>query len=204
MEEKDLFKELNSINVNDYTEQKNGLTYLSWTYAIAEICKRYNSVFSYEIKRYGEKQLPYVYDDGVGFMVFTSITLNGQTRECWLPVMDSKNRAMLKESYEITTKSGKVVVEKATMFDVNKTIMRCLVKNLAMFGLGLYVYAGEDLPETIEEPITSEQIEKIKSLIAPDKIPNMLRWAKLSKIEELTKAKAQKIIESKESAGNEN
>ena len=127
-----------------------------------------------------------------------------QTRECWLPVMDSKNRAMLKESYEITTKSGKVVVEKATMFDVNKTIMRCLVKNLAMFGLGLYVYAGEDLPETIEEPITSEQIEKIKSLIAPDKIPNMLRWAKVSKIEELTKAKAQKIIESKESAGNEN
>ena len=118
--------------------------------------------------------------------------------------MDSKNRAMLKESYEITTKSGKVVVEKATMFDVNKTIMRCLVKNLAMFGLGLYVYAGEDLPETIEEPITSEQIEKIKSLIAPDKIPNMLRWAKVSKIEELTKAKAQKIIESKESAGNEN
>ena len=71
----------------------------------------------------------------------------------WLPVMDNKNKAMKLSpyNYQVWDSYKKQYVEKsvaaATMFDVNKTIMRCLVKNLAMFGLGLYIYAGEDLPE---------------------------------------------------------
>ena len=69
----------------------------------------------------------------------------------WLPVMDSNNRAMKSEAYTVRTKYKEIVVQSATMFDVNKTIMRCLVKNLAMFGLGLYIYAGEDLPEPSDD-----------------------------------------------------
>jgi hypothetical protein len=84
-------------------------------------------------------------------MVYVSVTADGLTHEMWLPVMDSNNKAMKSEPYTIKTKYKDIVVGKATMFDINKTIMRCLVKCLGMFGLGLYIYAGEDLPEGSEE-----------------------------------------------------
>ena len=196
MENKDFFTELVALNVNEYTEKKNGLTYLSWAYAIAEICKRYNQTFDYEIKKFGENNLPYVYDDGVGFMVFTSVTLNGKTRECWLPVMDSANRAMMKHAYTIKTRNGgEITVAPATMFDVNKTIMRCLTKNLAMFGLGLYIYAGEDLPEVPFKPATESQKKEIAELGI--NIPNALKWAGVNNIDLLSEEKAQKIIDEK-------
>ena len=201
MEHNDFFTDLFSVNVNKHTEEKNGLTYLSWAYAIAEVCKRYNQTFDYEIKRFGENSLPYVYDEGVGFMVFTSVTINGKTRECWLPVMDGANRAMLKHSYSIKTRNGEVNIAPATMFDINKTIMRCLVKNLAMFGLGLYIYAGEDLPEEMFEPATAEQIAEMEKLGV--NIANALRWAGVTKIEDLSKAKAEMIISAKRGAKNE-
>ena len=79
--------------------------------------------------------------------------------------MDSNNNAMKDKPYEYTTKYGTKTVDSADMFDINKTIMRCLVKNLAMFGLGLYIYAGEDLPpkepEVEKEPVTPQQIAQI-------------------------------------------
>ena len=78
----------------------------------------------------------------------------------WLPVMDSHNDAMLSQPYEVKTKFGSYTVAKCTMFDVNKTIMRCLTKNLAMFGLGLYIYAGEDLPVTEEQEIKKPEEKK--------------------------------------------
>lgn len=218
MANKDFFEELYQVNVNDYTEEKNGLTYLSWAYAVAEVCKRYNAEFDYQIERFGENHLPYVYDEGVGFMVFTNITLCGKTRMCWLPVMDEKNNAMLKVPYKYKVKKYEYnpntrkkewkgeyeekTVEKATMFDVNKTIMRCLVKNLAMFGLGLYIYAGEDLPEELFVPATQEQIDEMKNLGV--NIPNALRWAKVDTIEKLSFSKAQTIIESKKGSNNGN
>lgn len=213
-ERKNLFKELAQVNVNDYVEQKNGLSYLSWANAIQEICLRHDEEFDYEIEKFGEKHLPYVYDDGVGFMVFTNITLFGKTRECWLPVMDNANQAMLKEPYTYKVKKyewnaetrkkefmgnyEEKNVDKATMFDVNKTIMRCLVKNLAMFGLGLYIYAGEDLPIEINEPCTTEQIEKMKALNV--NIPNVLKKYRVAEIEDLTFAQAKFVIETKEKA----
>lgn len=144
-----IFDKLNSINVNDKTETKdNGftkLTYLSWAWAWAEVKKHYPDA-QYEIKRY-DNNLPYVYDEKTGYMVFTTVTIEGITHEMWLPVMDGNNKAMKSEAYEYETKKGIKRVEPATMFDVNKAIMRCLTKNLGMFGLGLYIYAGEDLPE---------------------------------------------------------
>lgn len=123
------------------------LKYLSWAWAWAQVKQKDESA-SYNIIRFGERQLPYVYDEKTGYMVFTEVTILNQTLSMWLPVMDHNNRAMKSERYEVKTKKSTITVEPATMFDINKTIMRCLVKNIAMFGLGLRLYIGEDLPET--------------------------------------------------------
>lgn len=141
------FEELNKINVNGYTEAKNGLTYLSWPYAWAEFKKKCPDA-TYEVVKFDGK--PYVYDESLGYMCYTKITVDGLTHEMWLPVMDGANKAMKATAYTYKTKYGEKTCEAATMFDINKTIMRCLVKNLAMFGLGLYIYAGEDLPEEVK------------------------------------------------------
>lgn len=158
---KSMFDNLYAVNVSEHIEQKNKLNYLSWTYAWAEIKKIYPNA-NYEIKRFGENNLPYVYDENTGYMVFTSVTIDDLTHEMWLPVMDKSNKAMKSKPYTYNTKFAKnIPVEAATMFDINKTIMRCLVKNLAMFGLGLYIYAGEDLPE--EEKQEDEKFEERKN-----------------------------------------
>lgn len=160
MEEmKTVFKELNSINVNDHVEKKNtgktSLSYLSWTWALQEVLKRYPDT-TWEVRLFDGK--PYIYDENTGYMVFTRVTINGVTREMWLPVMDGRNEAMLNHRVEHKTKTYSYYTEPASMFDINKTIMRCLTKNLAVFGLGLYIYAGEDLPT--EEPLTEEEKDK--------------------------------------------
>ena len=156
------FEALYPINVNDKTETKEGLTYLSWAWAWAAIKAIYPEA-NYNIKKF-DNNLPYVYDENTGYMVFTDVTIDGLTHEMWLPVMDSHNRAMKSEPYTITTKYGKEIrVEAATMFDINKTIMRCLVKNLAVFGLGLYIYAGQDLPDV--DMSDDEKRAEIKRLI---------------------------------------
>lgn len=143
-----IFENLFRLNVNEQVEKKNGLNYLSWVYSWAEVKKRYPEA-TYEVKQFGENQLPYVYDENTGYMVFTTVTIEELTHEMWLPVMDGANKAMKNKPYTYDTRYKKgVVVEAATMFDINKTIMRCLAKNLAMFGLGLYIYASEDLPES--------------------------------------------------------
>lgn len=155
------FEKLYSINVNDKTEEKNGLTYLSWSWAWAEF-KKVHPAATYEVKKF-ENGLPYVYDENTGYMVFTSVTVDGLTHEMWLPVMDGNNKAMKDKPYTVKTKYKEITVNAATMFDVNKTIMRCLTKNLAMFGLGLYIYSGDDLPEDMRSD--EEKIAEIKKLI---------------------------------------
>lgn len=162
-----MFEELSKINVNDKVEKKNGLSYLSWTYAWSKIKEKCPNA-TYEIKKY-ENNLPYVYDENTGYMVFTTMTINDISHEMWLPVMDGNNKAMLNQPYTYKVKeyadgqaTGNYIdkrVEKATMFDINKTIMRCLVKNMAMFGLGIYLYSGEDYPEGYE--LTKEDAEKM-------------------------------------------
>ena len=144
---KKIFNKLFSLDVNEHIEKKNGLSYLSWAWAWAEVKKLYPTA-NYTIE-------PYSFDENLGYMVFTSVTIAEQNYRMWLPVMDNNNYSMKNEPYEVTTKYGKKQVAAASMFDINKAYMRCLVKNLAMFGLGLYVYAGEDIPEksfdTIDE-----------------------------------------------------
>ena len=174
-----VFEKLNQINVNDKTEIKdNGttkLTYLSWAWAWAEV-KKVCPDAQYEIKKF-ENNLPYVYDEKTGYMVFTSVTIENMTHEMWLPVMDSNNKAMKNMSYKYTNKRGvEKTVESATMFDINKTIMRCLTKNLGMFGLGLYIYAGEDLPENEQqqEPKQVKSSEKVKCSKCGKEIPQAM------------------------------
>jgi len=202
--EKNYFDELYSLNVNENVEKKNGLTYLSWSWAIAEILKKHPDM-TYKILRF-ENNLPYTYDEKTGYMVFTEVTICGITREMWLPVMDGANKAMLDHEYKYEVKNyrtGELIEKKvapATMFDINKTIMRCLTKNFAMFGLGLYIYAGEDLPEEEQtRKITEEQIEKIKKLVSEDKINDMLVYYKVStmKIEDMLYKDAEEVIKRK-------
>jgi len=144
---KSVFERLSAINVNEHVEKKDNLTYLSWAWAWS-VTKKECPDASYKI-------LPTEYDDDLGFMCHSEVTIEGQTLEMWLPVMDGKNKSMKKKSYTYPTKYGDKQVDAATTFDINKTMMRCLVKNLAMFGLGIYIYAGEDLPES--EPKVVEQ-----------------------------------------------
>lgn len=149
-----VFERLSKINVNEYVEKKDGLTYLSWAWAWS-VTKKECPDASYTL-------LPTEYDDALGFMCHTSVTIEGQTLEMWLPVMDGKNKSMKKHAYTYSTKYGDKQVEAATTFDINKTMMRCLVKNLAMFGLGIYIYAGEDLPEAeptkAPEPVKTPEV----------------------------------------------
>ena len=149
-----VFENLNAINVNGKTEEKNGLTYLSWRWAWAEVKKAYPDA-EYSIMKFNG--LPYVFDENTGYMVYTTVTIEGKTHEMWLPVMDNANNAMKAQPYTKKTRYKEITVEAATMFDINKTIMRCLVKNLAMFGLGLYIYADEDLPEDEKQAVKEQQ-----------------------------------------------
>ena len=124
------FSKLNSINCNDKTEKKNGLTYLAWAYAWGEVKKLFPDA-TYTI--YENAQGWFYHTDGNTCWVKTGVTINGIEHIEYLPVMDFKNRS--------------IPVEQVTSFDVNKAIQRSLTKAVARHGLGLYIYAGEDLPD---------------------------------------------------------
>ena len=124
------FVTLNNINVNDKTEKKNGLTYLSWAWAWGEVKKLFPDA-TYII--YENEHGWNYHTDGRTCWVKTGVTVNGVEHVEYLPVMDFKNRS--------------IPLEGVTSFDVNKAIQRSLTKALARHGLGLYIYAGEDLPE---------------------------------------------------------
>lgn len=127
------FEEIYSLNVNDKTEKKGQLTYLSWAWAWAEFKKKYPKA-TYTVDKFDGTYC--TGNEKLGWMVRTEVYADELCYEMWLPIMDMRNNAILSPK----------------MTDVNKTIMRCLTKNLAMFGLGLYIYAGEDLPEDEDEP----------------------------------------------------
>ena len=124
------FVTLNNINVNGKTEKKNGLTYLSWAWAWGEV-KKLHPDATYTIY---ENDTGWNYHtDGRTCWVKTGVTVNGVEHIEYLPVMDFKNKS--------------IPFDAITSFDVNKAIQRSLTKAVARHGLGLYIYAGEDLPE---------------------------------------------------------
>lgn len=170
------FEELSSINVSEHIEKKKTgsveLSYLSWVYAWSEFKKIYPKA-NYTFYK-NEQGLPYVYDDNTGYMCYVTVDNGeGESHEMWLPVMDGANKAMKSASYTYLTKYGEKTCEPASMFDVNKTLMRAFVKCIAMFGLGLYIFAGEDLPATEDKPepqhndrpVTELEIKSLKGKI---------------------------------------
>lgn len=124
------FNKLNAINVNDKTEKKGNLTYLSWAWAWGEIKKLFPDA-TYTV--YENANGWCYHTDGHTCWVKTGVTVNGIEYIEYLPVMDYNNRS--------------ITLDKVTSFDVNKTIQRSLTKACARHGLGLYIYAGEDIPE---------------------------------------------------------
>jgi hypothetical protein len=126
--------------------------------------------------------MPFVFDPSMGYMCSTEVTIKGETLEMWLPVMDGSNKAMKLEAYEYDTRYGKKTCQSATMFDINKTIMRCLVKNLAMFGLGHYIYAGEDIPQddkSVAEKLATPKKEEPKKVAPKKATPKKITTIKL-------------------------
>jgi hypothetical protein len=138
------------LNVNEHTEKKSNLTYLSWAWAWAEALKA-DPAATFKVEMFGEKC--YMEVNGT-VMVFVTATLFGKPMTCQLPVMDSSNKAIPLAGYTAINKFGKEYRVECDAFAVNTAIMRCMTKALSLHGLGLYIYAGEDLPEgeqTLEE-----------------------------------------------------
>lgn len=159
-----MFNALSALDLTDKCEKRENLTYLSWANAWSEFKSAYPSA-TYRIIKNPATGLPYFSDPETGIIVFTEVCVDGVVHEMWLPVMNASNKAMKNEPYSYQTWNSfkkqyeEKTVQAATMFDINKTLMRCLVKNLAMFGLGLYIYAGDDLPEKdASEPSSAPRV----------------------------------------------
>lgn len=147
--------ELLKINVNEHTEKKNGLTYLSWAWAWAEVLKIDPDAqwFAHEYGPQGS-EVPYMQLPDGSCMVKVSVTIKGKCKGCMLPVMNHRNQA----------------IKGPDAFQVNTAIMRCMAKAVSMHGLGLYIYAGEDLPEDSGEQVKDKgsTIKSLKVKPVPD------------------------------------
>ena len=137
--------DLLKINVNEHTEKKNGLTYLSWAWAWREALKADQSA-TFDVQTFEGK--PYMDVNGTG-MVWVTVTMFGQPRTCMLPVMDYKNKPILNPD----------------AFAVNTAIMRCMTKALALHGLGIYIYSGDDLPEDESKEAPTPQATAPKTIV---------------------------------------
>lgn len=168
---KSVFETLNSINVNDKTETiragQRQLTYLSWAWAWSEVKKNYpNSTYTIYENADG---LNY-HHDGMTAWVKTGVTIEGVEHIEYLPVMNNYNKS--------------IPLAEITSFNVNSSIQRSLTKAIARHGLGLYIYAGEDLPESSEPEQTTPEM-KIKLLKGDD------NWDKVLGYIQATKSKIQ-------------
>jgi hypothetical protein len=138
MEQKqNYFEMLSKINVSEHVEKKGGFNYLSWSFAVAELRKHFPDA-RWEVKRFDN--LPYL-KTPLGYFVEVEVTVNGIPMSQIHPVLDNRNQ----------------VIKEPNVFHINTSIQRCLVKAIALHGLGLYIYAGEDLP--IEETAKKEEVK---------------------------------------------
>lgn len=165
------FKLLNSIDVNEHVEKKNNLSYLSWAWAWAELKNVFPDA-TYTI--YENNEGWNYFTDGRTGWVKTGVTVNGIEHIEYLPIMDFRNKS--------------IPLENITSFDVNKAIQRSLTKAVARHGLGLYIYAGEDLPETT---VTAEEAAALMTLLkgkfTDEQIEKTLEEGyKVKKVEELS------------------
>lgn len=138
MSEVNKFKELAAIDVSSKIEKKNGMSYLSWSWAVSEMMKA-DPQASWQFLD------PITYPDKT-MMVHCNVTMFGKTLYMFLPVMDHKNKAIVNPD----------------AVAINKAMMRCLVKGIAVHGLGLYIYAGEDLPEDGAHYMPAQQMQQVR------------------------------------------
>jgi hypothetical protein len=192
------FTRLNQINVNDHVEKKGQFTYLSWPYAVAQL-RLADPAAYWEVRRF--EGLPYLKTDS-GYFVEVAVTVQGITLSQIHPVLDGKNRPIFEP----------------TAFDINTSLQRCLVKAIALHGLGLYIYAGEDLPEADKpgeppaakpkapitpinaSPATTAQIRYIERLIVDTggDVAKVLDYFGVEALAELTSHAASRCIKSLE------
>lgn len=175
-----LFEQLFTRNVNDRVEKKTAgkatLSYLSWAWAWAEIKKvdpKASSVI-HEFPLEGNEHImvPYLKTPN-GYFVKVSVTIQNHTETEWLPVMDENNNALGTDamvwSKEKNDKGKSFKVKERlpepTAMEINKAHKRCLVKAIALHGLGLYIFSGEDLPEIIEPDATKELTEQLHTML---------------------------------------
>lgn len=143
-----IFSTLNKVNVNDKVEKKNGLTYLSWSYAW-EVIKSHYPTANYRVIKNADGWN--YHHDGRTAWVEVGVTINGLEYVEMLPVMNHRNQS--------------IELDKVTSFEVNKSIKRCLAKACALHGLGLYIYSGEDLPSEEKEGIKKQEARTIRDMI---------------------------------------
>lgn len=176
---KNYFTELNSVDVSDKIEKKNGLSYLSWAWAWGELKKRHPDA---NYKVYENENGWNYFTDGKTCWVKTGVTVNGVEHIEYLPVMDFKNKS--------------IPLNAITSFEVNKTIQRSLTKAVARHGLGLYIYAGEDLPETGDgEPVAVvEPAKPVKKAPAKKTIAETAPTKPTADIPEMTKDEARQMF----------
>ena len=192
------FSKLNAINVNDKTEQKNGLTYLSWAYAWGEVKKLFPDA-NYTV--YENPQGWNYFTDGRTCWVKTGVTVNSIEHIEYLPVMDYRNRS--------------IPLDHVSSYDINKTIQRSLTKACARHGLGLYIYAGEDLPE-VETPAqnqkpaktnvapqraTPDQVERLAKCYTGENLAKLLQANNITRIEDMPYTKAALICQQLDQMG---
>lgn len=150
--EQNYFELLASVDCKDKIEKKNNLSYLSWAWAWSELKKRFPDA-AYTI--YEDAEGRFYHTDGRTCWVKTGVAVNGLEHIEYLPVMDFKNKS--------------IPLEQVTSFDANKAIQRSLTKAVARHGLGLYIYAGEDLPENpagdAGEPVGEVEMETLKKVV---------------------------------------
>jgi hypothetical protein len=143
------FVELSKINVNEHVERKGQFSYLSWPFAVSQL-RQFDPVATWQVLRFDG--LPYLNTEA-GCFVEVAVCVKGVSLSQIHPVLDSKNRPILAP----------------TAFDINTSIQRCLVKAIALHGLGLYLYSGEDLPLASDEPKTEDKpvVPEVKPVAAP-------------------------------------
>lgn len=197
---KSVFETLSAINVSGKTEKKNGLTYLSWAYAWAEVKKLYSNA-QYKVYERDTQYGPVNYfTDGMTCYVKVGVTIEGLEYIEMLPVMDYRNKS--------------IALDKVTSCDVNKTIQRAITKAIARHGLGLYVYAGEDYPDTAPtqsvqtlvkaapeapvkdtRPVTQQMVDFIKKTLEEHQVPTdfICQKYKVSRLKDLKVYQAKHI-----------
>jgi hypothetical protein len=155
------FSQLRTVDVNAYIEKKNNLSYLSWAWAVDQLLQR-DPTATWDYRTSGDG-VPYVLI-GQTAMVFCTVHAFGVSRTAQLPVMDHRNKP----------------IPNPDSFQVNTAMQRCLAKAIALHGLGLYIYAGEDVPEEVkpekpEPKLTAEELKKAQDAIADCETIEQLR-----------------------------